>query len=230
MAANPMKWAENFDLFLFDLDGLLVNTEELHFDAYRTVCGRKGMELKWSFDHYCSVAHQGSDDLQHALYGEFPHLQDESWDAFYADKKNTYLSILKSSRLALMPGVEKLLKNLAARGVKRCVATHSAREQVEYIRSTLPVLQTIPLWVTRESYDLPKPAPDAYLKAIELLGDPQDRVVGFEDSMRGIMALKGTRAHPVLICSERHPQLKNSALQGVTHFGSFETMSARTRL
>ena len=84
-----------------------------------------------------------------------------------------------------MPGVEKLLRALEAAKIRRCVVTHSALAQTALIRSKIPVLQTLPQWITREDYEKPKPNPECYLKAIQLYGKMGDRIVGFEDSVRG---------------------------------------------
>ena len=143
-------------------------------------------------------------------------------DVLYAEKKEAHLEILKNGQIKLLPGVEEFLRGLASARVKRCVATNSAKDQIEIIRRALPLLDSIPVWVTREQYQNPKPAPDAYLKAISILADPGDKIIGFEDSMRGIKALQLASARPVLICSSKHPQLTEMDLKGVAHFSSFE--------
>lgn len=224
-----MRWIERFDLFLFDLDGLLVNTERLHFEAYRTLCSQYGYDIPWNFAQYLGVAHSSAEGLRQALH---PHLEARGgeWKTIYSEKKRIYLESLNKGKLSLMPGVEPLLKELASAGLKRCVATHSTREQVEVIKHWLPVLKTIPLWITREDYEAPKPAPDAYLKAIELLADPGDRIIGFEDSFRGLQALQGTSAHPVLICDPKHPQMKEVSLSGISHYPSFELIPSGFKL
>ncbi len=216
-----MRWIEKFDLFLFDLDGLLVNTEMLHYEAYRSLCSHYGYQLPWNFSEYLEVAHASSEGLREALY---PHLasQGGEWSSIYAMKKKIYQESLNKGKLSLMPGVEALLQELAGARLKRCVATHSTKEQVETIKHHLPILKTIPVWITREDYESPKPAPDAYLKAIELLADPGDRIVGFEDSFRGLQALRATLALPVLICDPKHRQLKSEELVGTVHYPSFE--------
>lgn len=223
-----MKWLQQFDLILLDFDGLLVNTEELHFEAYRLLCAENGCNLDWDFNRFCAIAHASATGLRETIYAQFPQLQasQPNWDHLYARKKQLYLDLLVPEKLALLPGVDKLLKELSLQGIKRCVATNSAKEQIERIRHALPLLSSIPVWITREQYQQPKPAPDAYLKAIELLADAGDRVVGFEDSMRGIHALQGASAVPVLICSKHHPQLKDESLKGVIHFTSFEEIPA----
>lgn len=219
-----MKWLQQFDLVLLDFDGLLVNTEELHFEAYRLLLSEQGHELNWSFDQFCSIAHGSATGLRETIYKQFPDLQTKgpSWDALYARKKQLYVDLIKPDKIALLPGVDALLKELSTRGVKRCVATNSTKEQIERIKSILPLLRTIPVWITREQYNEPKPAPDAYLRAMELLADPGDRLVGFEDSFRGIQALKTASVFPVLICPSSHPQLQGDGLKGVPHFTSFK--------
>ena len=213
-----MRWIERFDLFLFDLDGLLVDTERLHYQAYQALCQRYDVPLEWSFGEYLGIAHSSSEGLRESLC---PLFEGRPWEELYEEKKTIYIELLNRGNLQLMPGVERLLKELASARVKRCVATHSSKEQVAAIKHFLPVLKTIPVWVTREDYERPKPHPDAYYKALELLMDPEDRVIGFEDSLRGFKALKETIALPVLICDPNHPQMGDEHLQGAVHFPSF---------
>jgi beta-phosphoglucomutase len=215
-----MEWIKHFQLFLFDFDGLLVNTEQLHFEAYIEMCRRHGFALKWDFERFCGAAHFDATALRDAIYEEFPqlHAKEPKWDVLYAEKKRAYMELLKSGRLHLMPGVEKLLETLAHEGVKRCVVTHSPSEQVDYIRSVLPQLDSIPHWITREHYENPKPAPDSYFAAIERFAARGDKIVGFEDSMRGLQALRATPARPVLISTFLHPQLTDAPV----HFNTFE--------
>lgn len=217
------KWIERFNLFLLDFDGLLVDTERLHFAAYQAMCKRHGFALKWSFNDYCQIAHKEV-RIAEAIYATFPELfsQQPDWNILYAEKKEAYLDLLKEGRIKLMPGVDQFLQALSQRKIKRCVVTNSLEEHVKLIRSALPILDTIPVWITREQYDRPKPAPDGYLKAIELLADVGDRIIGFEDTYRGIQSLMGTAATPILICPSDHPQLSESGLKKVSHFVTFE--------
>jgi beta-phosphoglucomutase len=218
-----MQWIHQFQLFLFDFDGLLVNTEELHYRAYLKMCGDRGFDLKWSFNRYCEPAHNGATALRDQIYAEFPVLQtmEPNWDVLYAEKKRAYIELIKQGNIQLMDGVSDLLYALQRAGIRRCVVTHSLRELIEIIRAQLPVLQTIPHWFTREDYDKPKPNPDGYLKAIERLSMPGDRIIGFEDTPRGLQALQGTSAKSVLICAKDYPELPNALKGDVVHFESF---------
>jgi beta-phosphoglucomutase len=219
-----MLWIENFQLFLFDFDGLLVNSEKLHYQAYQQMCRRHGCELPWDFGSYIQVAHMGDDfAIRKEIYHLFPKLAEEfpEWAPLYAEKKQIYIELLTAGKMELMPGVGSLLERLEEKGIKRCVVTHSFRASVEEIRRQLPALNSIPNWVTREDVTRPKPDPEGYQKAIDLLAEPGDRIVGFEDTLKGLRALQGTVAKPVLICASSHPQLAQLPA-GALHFESFE--------
>ncbi len=217
-----MNWIRDFQLFLFDFDGLIVDTEGLHYAAYVNMMARRGYRLDWSFAKYSAMAHLNATAVKEGLYAEFPGL-DPNWDLLYADKKEAYLELILSGNLKLMPGVESLLKALELADIRRCVVTHSPLEQTRLIRAKLPILNSLPKWITREDYEKPKPDPECYLRAIQLYGRPGDKIIGFEDSVRGLEALKKTPALPVLICPSHHPLLEIAREDGnVLHYETFE--------
>jgi HAD superfamily hydrolase (TIGR01509 family) len=223
-----MQWIHKFDLFLCDFDGLLVNTEELHFLAYREMCQRRGYVLTWDLPRFFEAAHFKAAGLKEALYAEFPRLQKEEpkWETLYAEKKKIYQEFLLAGKINLMPGAYPLLEALQKNHLPRCVVTNSLYEQVEVIKKQQPILQTIPLWITREDYKKAKPSPDGYVVAIESLGKPGDKVIGFEDSTRGLQALLGAKVtQAVLISSPDHPQMEVKLPLGVRHFTSLADVS-----
>jgi beta-phosphoglucomutase len=218
-----MEWIRDFDFFLFDFDGLLVNTEHLHHAAYLHMMAARGYTLDWSFSTFCEIAHLHSTAIRERIYADFPDL-DPDWKALYSEKKKIYFQLIEAGKVDLMPGAEKLLLKLE-REKKRCaVVTNSFLEQIQLIRSQWTVLEAIAHWVTREDYEKAKPSPESYLRAIELYGKPGDRIIGFEDSIRGLQALKGTLALPVLICDSRYPLLKLRS-EGTLHFDSLEKLT-----
>ena len=220
-----MQWIEQFDLFLFDFDGLLVNTEDLHFAAYRKMCQLRGFDLEWNLSQFFAAAHFNATGLKDAIYAAFPRLleQEPRWEVLYAEKRQIYQELLEKGHLEFLPGVAKVLQALVDAGKKRCVVTNSAKVQIEVIRERLPLLKTILVWFTRETYREPKPHPECYLKAIAELGEAGDRLVGFEDSVRGLKALEGARVPTrMLICPPDHPQMKEGAFSDCFYFPSFE--------
>lgn len=223
-----MQWIHRYQLFLFDLDGLLVNTEELHFSAYRQMLARRGFELPWDFTRYCHTAHYHADKIGAEFYAMFPGLgqQESSWEVLYNEKKHIMIDILSQGNVQLMSGAHELLVALEKANIKRCVVTHSPQALIAPIVKHHPILQTIPFWVTRNDYAQAKPHPECYLKAIKAYAQPGDRVIGFEDTPRGLKALMGTDAKPVLICQVNYPEISEFVQQGVLHYPSFSDMLA----
>ncbi len=227
-----MRWISEFQLFLFDLDGLLVNTEELHFEAYKRMLKNRGYTLPWNFTKYFSIAQQDAEAPKRYIYAEFPALQQEvpDWSVLYAEKKHAYLELLETEAAPLMPGVEELLLALDAKNVQRVVVTHSAKHFVEALCDKNPILRTIPHWICREDYAMPKPAPDGYLKAITDFAEPEDRVIGFEDSSRGLRSLMATSATPVLVNAIDEGLRASMKDQGVKVFLSFNEVMQQDSL
>lgn len=210
-----MKWIKNYQLFLFDFDGLLVDTESLHFEAYKEMCLHRVGVLLWTFAEFSAIAHFSASGLKEKLYETLPDLQKWSWPELYAEKQARYQELLQTRGVSLMPGVDDLLKMLSSENIPRAVVTNSVSRQTELIVSLNPLLATIPHWITREQYQNPKPAGDCYQLAIQKFAKPGDEVIGFEDTPRGITALKTTKARPVLVSPVLYPQL------GVEQFSTF---------
>ncbi len=224
-----MHWISQYQLFLFDLDGLLVNTEELHYMAYKNMLKNRGYILPWDFSKYFSIAQQDAEAPKRYIYAEFPRLQQEEpdWSILYAEKKKAYLDLLKSEQAPFLPGAQELLLLLKEKNVKRAVVTHSGKSLVDALCEKNPTLCTIPYWITREDYATPKPAPDGYLKAISTLAMPGDRVIGFEDSSRGLRSLMATPAKPILVNSHDELLRTSFSQQGVEVFKSLQEVFSR---
>jgi HAD superfamily hydrolase (TIGR01509 family) len=218
-----MQSLYEFDLFLFDFDGLLVNTEHLHYQAYLNMLTKRGHQTNLSFASFFELAHMSSSAWKEALYADVPGLE-PNWQVLHEEKTKSYLELVATSKMELMPGAEALLKELKRLGKRRCVVTHSFLSQVQLIRAKLPALETLPHWITREDYEKPKPNPECYLRAIELYGKKEDRIIGFEDSLRGLRALMGTPAMAVLVCPNHHPLLEIALAEGGKHFESLKSV------
>lgn len=222
-----MEWIFRYQLFLFDFDGLLVDTEPLHFEAYRQMCCKRGFTLDWDFQRFCRVAHAKASGMRDGVYAEFPALQaaEPRWEVLYQEKKEAYEQLLKTRPIELMPGAAELLMALDQAGINRCVVTNSPMKQIAIIREVVPLLKTIPQWLTRESYQNPKPAPDGYLKAIELFGADPAKTVGFEDSLKGLQSLLAAKVTGVLVCPLNSPQVAECSSLGAMHAESFSKLS-----
>lgn len=217
-----MEHLTDYQLFLFDFDGLLVNTEEQHYEAYRRMLKKRGVEFGWSFAKYCKSAHYASEKFKEELLHEFPHLQNIPWEELYGEKQAEIHKALQSGEIQLMPGVEEFLTLLQKRNAKHAVVTHSPESLVSILKQQHHVLAKIPFWVTRQDYKLPKPNPECYELAISKYANPGDKVIGFEDTPRGMTALMHTEALPVIVTTVSYPEIDEFVAKGAEHFTSFK--------
>jgi len=162
------------------------------------MCQRRGLTLPWDMPTYAQMAMRNATGVQEGIYREFPQLH-IPWERLYREKRDAYAELVETEGAALMPGVEPLLRDLEKKGIQRCVVTHSPRAHIEMIKARQPILQTIPHWITREDYTKPKPDGECYQLAVTRLAKEGDRVIGFEDSPRGLQALLETEADAMLI-------------------------------
>lgn len=222
-----LSWASHFSLVLFDLDGLLVNTEKIHYLAYKETLKTLGYQLSWDFTKYLNVAHFKAEGIEEEVYKDFPELKKKEpvWKNIYRIKRETYLSMLKEQNIEWMPGALELIEALNELKVKSAVVTHSDLQQVNIIKAKLKELSLITHWVTREDYTHPKPSSDCYKYAISHYAPKEARVIGFEDSPRGLSALLGTDAVPILVTTTPYQEIDFFRKQGVVRLRSLnETM------
>lgn len=219
---------QDYQLYLFDFDGLLVDTEQLHYAAYLEMSRRNGCPLSWDFARFCQEAHSKAMGFFDGLLKEYPDALErgKTREELYEEKKKIYVELLQSTPLELMAGVEAFLESLESRRAKMAVVTNSPKAQIELIKKALPVLQKIPVWVTREMYKEAKPSPEGYLKAIALLAEPGDKIIGFEDSLKGLKALLAAEVDSVLICPADQKHVEEGKRLGATHFTSFSYLTS----
>ncbi len=211
----------DYQLYLFDFDGLLVDTEQLHYAAYMEMARGQGFPLTWDFQRFCQVAHSKPMGFFDGWQKEHPRaLEGTSKEMLYEEKKRLYVELLQKKPLEFMEGAEVLINALDLHRIKSAVVTNSPKEQIELIKQALPALQKISLWITREDYSQPKPSPEGYLKAIALLAKPGDKIIGFEDTLKGLKALLAAGADAVLICPKDTGYISEAKKMGAKHFES----------
>ena len=220
-----MLFLDTYDTYLFDLDGLLINTESTHCKAYERTCQKRGYTVTWTFEEYVSMSHYSSTAVRDYLYSTFPGLQQEApdWKTIHAEKTVEVLNLYEEGCVSFMPGAEDFLRWTLAQGKPVAVVTNSLKSLTDVIKGHLPLLKEVPIWITRECYSNPKPAPDGYLLAYEKMGHGK-RVVAFEDSPRGVEALLQTSIQPVLISEFLYPEIVRFQRDGVYHFTSFHEL------
>ena len=172
--------ASTYEAILFDFDGVLVDSEPVHFECWREVLTRFGLTLEW--DVYRREGIGVSDrHLMKILCSQVnPPLDVELLLAEYPRKKELFRSRMLERR-PFSGEVLSLIAKLS--GHQLGVVTSSGRYEVEPILAAAGILGRFQVAVYGGDVKRLKPAPDPYLLAIERLGVSNALVI--EDSAAG---------------------------------------------
>lgn len=182
---------------IFDLDGTLLNTEELYWDCGHTILSRRGHQvtrelLDQMMGRPSRVALQIMIDW-HGLDATVPQLQAETKEIF---------ATLLETRLALMPGVLELLDALEQAGLPRAIATSSSRSFLDDVLVRLDLKHRFAPTFTADDVTEGKPHPEIYVRTAETLGLAPEQTLVLEDSENGCKAAVAAGAFTVAVPGE----------------------------
>ena len=195
---------------VFDMDGLMLNTEDIFELAGVELMARRGLQM--------------TDEIRHGMMGRRPveaftvlrnltGLQDSLEDLMLETK--VLFAALAQDRLAMMPGLLELFELLDARKLPRAVATSSPRVYMTHLLEKFNLLHRVNFTLTAEDVTHGKPHPEIYLKAAEMHGVAPEEMLVLEDSETGTRAAAAAGAYIVAVPS-RH-----------TDFGDFSMSRLR---
>jgi HAD superfamily hydrolase (TIGR01509 family) len=160
---------------LFDVDGTLVDTNDLHAAAWREAFLNFGLdkpieEIRWQIG-------KGGDNLIPTLFPDLGEKRREEMEAFRSDLfKRDYLP-----RATPFPGVRDLFERLAADGIKIVLASSSHSEEVDYHLSLIACADLVSATTSSDDVENSKPYPDIFeaaLGRVAPLGAEEVAVVG----------------------------------------------------
>jgi HAD superfamily hydrolase (TIGR01509 family) len=201
---------------IFDLDGVLIDSEYLQYQAYSQVLARFGVGV--TRDEYAEHWIAAGRGTEYAVqkFG-LPLAPDELRKL----KQPVYHQLLQQ-QVTLMPGAAVALARLQPH-FALAVATNSNRDDVGFVLDHLDLRRVFAAVVVRDDYARAKPEPDAFLTAAARLGVAAAACVVVEDSYRGIVAARRAGAAPIAVPNEftRHSDCSLAAAV----LGSLEELS-----
>jgi beta-phosphoglucomutase-like phosphatase (HAD superfamily) len=201
---------------IFDLDGTLAETEEVHRQAFNQAFGDFGLDWNWDVPLYRELLKVtgGKERIAHfvARSGGTPD------PAFIAElhraKTDIYTAAVASGGVPLRPGVAEFLDAARQRGLTLAIATTTSMPNIEALLGATLGLnwRTIfPVVGAGDMVERKKPAPDVYLLALRELGLSAQACVAIEDSRNGVLA---ARAAGLPVIAVRSPYSSEDDLTG----------------
>ncbi len=204
---------------LFDMDGLIVDTEPIHFAAFRTYMSRFGVDMPESM----MAEFIGYSDVENLMDLKEKYKVEESLDRMVIERRAIYLELVKTLPIKVFPGFWEFSAKARERGLKLAVVSSASAEQVKIVLSRLfehrpqegPPARYFDAIVTGDDVEHNKPAPDVYLEGARRLSIAPEHCLALEDSPPGVKSASTAGMFVVAIPNEYTCKLSFPGAQAV---------------
>ncbi len=189
-----------FDALIFDVDGTLADTEELHRQAFNEAFFACGVGWRWGPALYAELLRTTGGKERIATYISQLQLPaaERGWllrliPELHAAKTHLYREMVAQGHARPRPGVKRILLEARAAGLQLAIASTTSPENVDSLLMS-SFGPEVPGWfdviATGDVVPKKKPAPDIYNLALERLGVAPERAIAFEDSQIGVQSAR----------------------------------------
>jgi HAD superfamily hydrolase (TIGR01509 family) len=186
--SNPMR------AVVFDMDGLMFNTEEVYTAVGTELLRRRGREFTAELkDEMMGLRPQPTFEtmIRHCKLSD-------TWEELAAESNRLFIGLL-AERLAPMPGLFELLEALERAGVPKAIGTSSSRELVDACLRPFGLGLRFQFILAAEDIVEGKPQPEIYLMAARRFGVLPGEMAVLEDSRNGCLAAAAAGAFTVAV-------------------------------
>jgi len=171
---------------IFDMDGVLIDSQPLHYEIDMTVLNACGVQA--TIDMVTPYTGVSNPD-RWPQYKEKLGLS-ESVERLIELQEMFMRVIFKESELTSIEGIPELLMILKYMGIPRGVASSSSHELIQMVMERVGIKDYFDIIISGEDVKNGKPAPDIYLKAAKAFDVPPQSCIAIEDSPAGILSAK----------------------------------------
>ena len=182
----PIMENRNVKAVIFDMDGVLINSEPLHYEVDLQILKEANIFVEPSyFDSFMGMT---NGEMWQRISQE--HTIAMPLDALIKKQLSMKIALLRSRNYQAIPGVMNLIQDLVAHSIPVSVASSSPQEFITEVLDKISLSNYICHGVSAERVRFGKPAPDVFLFVAQLMNTkPQDCIV-FEDSENGVLSAK----------------------------------------
>jgi HAD superfamily hydrolase (TIGR01509 family) len=186
---------------IFDVDGTLAETEEMHRSAFNQAFASFGLRWNWDPPLYKALLRVagGKERILHYLMSRRPQdvaAHEREIPQIYALKTRLYSATVREGTLRLRPGVKRLIEEARSAGIRLAIATTTNPANVDALlqRDLAPPGESFfSVIVAGDEVAAKKPAPDVFDVALRRLGLRPSACIAFEDSTNGVMSARHAR-------------------------------------
>jgi HAD superfamily hydrolase (TIGR01509 family) len=167
---------------LFDFDGVIVNSEPLHYQAFREVLAAEHIELTEE-EYYRELI--GFDDkgaFRHVYQTRGKTLPPKTFLSLMAGKSRAMMDLIEGRKFSALPGVEQFVRTLW-RKCPLAICSGALREEIEAMLEGISLRDCFPVIVAAEDVTVGKPDPMGYILTARLVGERLQRTLAPADCL-----------------------------------------------
>lgn len=190
-----MKERQEYDAVVFDMDGVIFDSERLVLECWNEVAQKHGIEDMGPVCLKCTgLTVDASRSVMKEYFG-----QDFPYDTYKAEMSRLFHERYDGGRLPMKPGVEELLAFLKDQGKKVALASSTRSQVVKTELADAGILSYFDAVICGDMVQNSKPAPDIFIRACECLGTDPARSFAVEDSHNGIRSAESAGLRPIMV-------------------------------
>lgn len=180
-------------LVIFDLDGVLIDSRELHYDALNDALRKIGEEFVITREEHLSKYDGLNTTRKLKMLTEQKGLPLSTYDQVWQDKQEATFNLVRGFCKEYL--LQTIFRQIKARGYKIAVASNSIRETVKLSLLSIGVMDEVDYFVSNEDVTRAKPYPEMYWKCMTALNALPKNTIIVEDSHIGRQAALDSGAH-----------------------------------
>lgn len=184
---------------IFDMDGLLVNSEELYWQA--NIQAAEEEKLGTPRDAYLKLTGATVKEMQ-AFYHKY-FKTDADRDRFIKRTDDLVWQWTDEGKLKLRPGVQEALDEFKKRGLQMAIASSNYEDVLQHFLWATGIRNYFDFYLgyldVQKGHIKAKPAPDIYLAATKKMNLPKENILVFEDSSTGVQAAKNAGLKCIMV-------------------------------
>ncbi|MCI7187793.1 MAG: HAD family phosphatase [Fusobacterium mortiferum] len=179
---------DKIKLVIFDMDGLMVDTESICIKAWDRVFNR--YNIKVTKDFYFEIIGSSAKVLEEKIKEKNILKDNLIFEDILNAQRQEAASIVETEGIEKKKGIDELLEYLEKKGIKKAVASSSFRKKVDNFLDKVELKNKFDYIIAGDEVKNSKPAPDLYLDVIKKFGISNKNIMILEDSKNGLTAAK----------------------------------------
>jgi len=196
--------ADKIKLIIFDLDGVLVEAKNIHYQALNEALGKK-YAISWN-EHLSTYDGLKTTQKLNMLTNRKGLSVDEHQSIW---ERKQQITLQKLKQLGTDDTLIELMDWLSTNGYKIAVCSNSIRKTVLTVLSKLGIMEFMDYIISNEDVDNSKPHPEMYWTAISKMKSLPEETLIVEDSPYGLLAAARSKSHILRVKNTKETNLKN---------------------